>query len=333
MLPVAEVTMIERVLAHLAGHGVTEAVLSLGHQPDPFLTAFPDDRAGGVRVRYAIDPEPLDTAGAIRFAATVAGVDDTFVVVNGDVLTDLDLTALVSFHRRRQADATISLTRVADPSAFGVVPTEDDGKVVAFVEKPPRENAPTNLINAGTYVVETSVLERIPAGRSSIEREVFPALVPSGKLYALASPSYWLDAGTPATYLQAQLDYLDGKRGTPPAPKADERSEGVWTLGDPVLDGDLVAPALVGDAAFVEAGAVVERSVVGAGARVERGARVCGSVLLPGAAVRPGAVVEGSIVGERAVVAEGAEVTALTVVGGTATVEAGTRVSGGRVKA
>jgi NDP-sugar pyrophosphorylase family protein len=333
MLPVAEVTMIERVLAHLADHGVTEAVLSLGHQPDPFLTAFPDDRASGVALRYAIDPEPLDTAGAIRFAAASVGVDDTFVVVNGDVLTDLDLTGLMSFHRRRQAEATIALTRVADPSAFGVVPTAEDGRVVAFVEKPPRESAPTDLINAGTYVLEASVLERIPEGRSSIERQIFPAMVPSGRLYALASPAYWLDAGTPSTYLQAQLDYLDGRRGTPPAPKAQEHGEGVWTLGEPVLDGEVLAPALIGDAAFVGDGATVERSVVGTGARVEASATVRNSVLLPGAAVRPRAVVEGSILGERALVGEGAQLSELTVVAASAAVEPGARLTGGRVGA
>ena len=333
MLPVAEVTMIERVLAHLAEHGATEAVLSLGHQPDPFLTAFPEDRAAGVALRYAIDPEPLDTAGAIRFAAESAGVDDTFIVVNGDVLTDLDVTALISFHRRRGAEATIALTRVGDPSAFGVVPTEEDGRVIAFVEKPPRDSAPTDLINAGTYVLETSVLEHIPPNRSSIEREVFPALVPSGRLYAMASPAYWLDAGTPATYLQAQLDYLDGRRGAPPAPKAQERADGVWALGEPVLEGRVIAPALVGDAAFVDRSATVERSVVGAGARVEQRARVRNSVLLPGAAVRPGAAVDGSVLGERALVGEGAEVADLTVVGAAATVEAGTCVRGGRVRA
>jgi len=333
MLPVAEVTMIERVLAHLADHGVTEAVLSLGHQPDPFLTAFPEDRAAGVALRYAIDPEPLDTAGAIRFAATSAGVDEAFVVVNGDVLTDLDLTALLSFHRRRGAEATIALTRVADPSAFGVVATDDDGRVLEFVEKPPRESAPTDLINAGSYVLETTVLERIPEGRSSIERQIFPAMVPSGRVYALASPSYWLDAGTPATYLQAQMDYLDGRRGVPPTPKAQEHAEGVWVLGEPLLDGEVVAPALIGDAAFVEHGAVVERSVVGAGARVEGGARVRNSVLLPGAAVRPRAVVDGSILGERSLVGEGADVSGLTVIGGGAVVEPGTRLAGRSVRA
>ncbi len=178
MLPIVGVPMIERVLGHLALHGVDEAVLSLGYLPDAFMEAYPDGRAAGIRLIYAVEPEPLDTAGAVRFAATFAGIAETFVVVNGDVLTDLDLTSLVAFHRERRAEGTIALHPVADPSAFGVVPTDEEGRVTAFVEKPPRDEAPTNEINAGTYVLEASVLARIPeGGRVSIERETFPAMV------------------------------------------------------------------------------------------------------------------------------------------------------------
>ena len=185
MLPIVGVPMIERVLGHLARHGVDEAVLSLGYLPDAFMEAYPDGRAAGIRLFYAVEPEPLDTAGAVRFAATLAGIAETFVVVNGDVLTDLDLTSLVAFHRERRAEGTIALHPVADPSAFGVVPTDEEGRVTAFVEKPPRDEAPTNEINAGTYVLEASVLARIPeGGRVSIERETFPAMVRDRRLFA-----------------------------------------------------------------------------------------------------------------------------------------------------
>ncbi|MBV8236828.1 MAG: NDP-sugar synthase [Acidimicrobiia bacterium] len=332
MLPVAEVTIIERVLGHLAAHGVTDAVLSLGYQPDAFLSAFPDDRAAGVSLSYAIDPEPLDTAGAVGFAARSAGIDETFVVVNGDVLTDQDLTALVEFHRARSADATLALTRVDEPSAFGVVVVDDAGLVDAFVEKPAPGTAPSNLINAGTYVLEPSVLRRIPEGRSSIERLVFPALAAERCLYAAPSTAYWIDVGTPPTYLQAQLDLLDGVRGEPPAPGAEERGDGVWILGRPMVDGEVVAPALVGDAAYVADRARVQRSIVGAGARVERDAVVRDSVLLPGALVREGAVVDHSIVGERAVVGECARLSDLSVVAGSTTVDARQELAGARLR-
>ena len=181
MLPVVEQPMIERVVGHLADHGIDEAVLSLGYRPDAFINSYPSGSIDGVRLSYAVEPTPLDTAGAIRFAAAHAGVDETFVVVNGDVLTDSDISELIAFHRRSGAEATISLTPVDDPSSFGVVVTDDGGRVEAFIEKPPRDEVPTNLINAGTYVMEPSVLARIPSDRrASVERETFPALVEEG---------------------------------------------------------------------------------------------------------------------------------------------------------
>jgi NDP-sugar pyrophosphorylase family protein len=334
MLPVAEVPMIERVLAHLALHGVDEAVLSLGYRPDAFITAFPDGRCAGVKLTYAVEPEPLDTAGAIRFAAHHAGVTERFLAVNGDVLTDLDIGALVEFHEDRGAEATIHLTHVDDPARFGVVPTDDEGRVVAFVEKPAPGEAPSHNINAGTYLLETSVLDRIPAGRRvSIERETFPALVQARRLYARPDTSYWIDAGTPAQYLQAQLDLITGARSGPPAPGAVERDPGVWTLGAAVIDGSVSPPALIGDASYVEAGAQVERSIVGAGARVHDGAWVRSSVLLPGAVVRPGAVVERSVVGELAVVGERARLLGGSVLAGRATVAPDAELEGAKVEA
>jgi len=331
MLNIVEVTVIERVLEHLADHGVTEAVLSLGYQPDAFITAFPDDRAAGVALSYAIDPEPLDTAGAVGFSARAAGVEEAFVVVNGDVLTDQDLTALVAFHRARQAEATIALTRVADPSAFGVVACDENGCVQAFVEKPAPGTAPSNMINAGTYVLEPSVIDRIPEGRSSIERQVFPAMVADHRVFAWGSDAYWIDVGTPSTYLRAQLDLLDGVRGVAPAPDAVDHGRGVWTLGAPLVDGEVVGPSLIGDAAYVANGARVVRSVIGAGARVEGDAVVRDSVLLPGALVRGGAFVEHSVVGERAIVGEGSRLSDLTVVGGGTTVDAGQQLTAARL--
>jgi mannose-1-phosphate guanylyltransferase len=336
MLPIAEVPMIERVLGHLAHHGVDDVVLSMGYRPDAFLAAFPDDRCAGVKLTYAVEPEPLDTAGAIRFAATEAGIDDTFLVVNGDVLTDWDLGMLVAFHRDRHAEATIALTPVEDPSAFGVVPTDQDGRVIAFIEKPPRDEAPTNYINAGFYVLDRSVLDHIDAGRRvSIERETFPKLVEQGAIYALGSESYWIDTGTPAKFLQANFDYLAGLRGTDVLEhQAKQVHPGVWHNGaGPVVDGTVGAPSLIGDAAYVAPNATVAASVIGAGSRVEHGAVVVGSVILPGALVGPNAKVEGSIIGEGAIVSEGATVRDLSVVGGGTTIEANAVLDGERVPA
>lgn len=306
MLPIIHKPMIEHVLEHLATHGITDAVLSMGYRPDAFADAYPNGSCAGVAVHYAVEPEPLDTAGAIRFAALDAGISERFVVVNGDVLTDLDVNALIDFHEAHGAEGTIALHRVDDPSAFGVVPTDPQGRVEAFVEKPPRDEAPTDLINAGTYVLEASVLDRIAADRKvSIEREVFPAMVADGTLYAMDGHTYWIDTGTPAKYLQAQIDLLRGERG--------EKVQGVHP------------------GARIEEGAIVARSVVGAGAHVAAGAEVRGSILLPGCSVGPHAVVERAIVGPGATIGEGARVDDLAVLGDRAVVDAGLRVSGGSV--
>ena len=329
MLPVAEVAMIERVLAHLRAHGIDSVTLSMGYRPDAFLAAFPDDRCAGFHLDYAVEPEPLDTAGAIRFAARHAGVDGTFVVVNGDVLSAVDLGALADFHRSSGGEGTIALTPVDDPSSFGVVPTDDKGRVTAFVEKPPRDEAPTNLVNAGFYVLEADVVDRIPDGRRvNIERETFPAMAAQGALFAMASDSYWTDTGTPELYLGANLHFA-GDGDVPPAAGARRTGSGAWVLGGPVVDADVGPGSLVGDAAFVGKGSTVHRSVVGAGSRVEA-ATVEESVLLPGAVVRSGAVVRRSIVGPGAVVGAGAEVVGLSVIGEGAHVDGGSRLDGAR---
>jgi NDP-sugar pyrophosphorylase family protein len=333
LLPVAEVPMLERVLTHLGHHGVDEAVLSLGYRPDAFLAAYPDGEVGGVRLTYAVEPEPLDTGGAIGFAARHAAIDETFLVVNGDVLTDLDTSRLVAFHGARGAAATIHLTPVSDPSRFGVVPTDEDGRVLAFVEKP-TGMPPTNLINAGTYVLEPDVLVRLPAGRPmSVERETFPALAAAGLLYACATDDYWLDTGTPAAYLQANADVLDGTRPGVPVPGARCVTDGVWVRGEPRLAGTVEPSSLVCDDVNVAPGAVVIASVLGAQSTVLQRAHVEGSVLLPGAKVERDARVTASILGYRSVVGEGASLSATTVVGDDAVVPAGARLDGVRLPA
>jgi mannose-1-phosphate guanylyltransferase len=308
MLPIVDRPMIERVLHSLAEHGVDDAILSLGYRPDAFIEAYPDDMCAGVRLHYAVEGDPLDTAGAVRFAAEEGGVDSTFLVVNGDVLTDLDITALWDIHRERGAEGTIALTPVDDPSRYGVVPTDERGMVEAFIEKPPATEAPSNWINAGTYVLEPSVLGRIPGGRKvSIERETFPAMVIDGTLFAMQSDAYWVDAGTPATYLQVQLDLIDGVRGT------EERA--------------------ISSTAAVDPEAFVERSVIMDGASVGAGARVSASAVLPGATIEPGAVIDRSIVGPGASVGKGARLEALTVVGADTSIEPGSQWHDGRIPA
>ncbi len=332
VLPIVEVPMIERVLAYLEPHGVDEAVLSLGYLHGAFQNLFPDGMAGNVRLTYAVEPEPLDTAGAVGFAARYAGITERFLVVNGDILTDLDITAMLAFHEDRGAEATISLSKVEDPSSFGLVPIDERGKVSAFVEKPAAGAIGPSLINAGTYVLEPSVLDHIPEGqRISIERQVFPLLAAAGALYGFASDGYWTDTGTPLQYLRAQLDLVAGRRAGPPAPGARRGAAGVWTLGQADFGDSVQAPSLIGDGAWVAPDASVENSVIGAGCRLNHGARVLESVLLPGVEVGQGAVVSLSILGRGVSVGEGAEVAGLSVIGDGFHVEAGARLDGARL--
>ena len=272
MLPVGHEPMIARLIGRLARGGVTEVVLALGFKPEPFMEAFPDGRCGDVRLTYAVEPEPLDTAGAIRFAAEAGGIDDTFVVANGDVMTDLDVARLVAAHREKGAEATIHLIGVDDPSAFGVVDLADDGSIRQFVEKPEPGTEPSNLINAGTYVFEPSVLDRIPAGeRVSIERSTFPAISADGAMFGHATDDYWIDAGVPELYRAANLDLLGDLR-------VHESAEAF-------------APG-----AEVDPGATVSNTLVGSGARIGAGATVVDSVVLPNAVIGDRAQVESSLV-------------------------------------
>jgi mannose-1-phosphate guanylyltransferase len=272
MLTVGHRPMIALLIDRLARGGVTEVVLALGFRPEPFVEAFPDGEIDGVSVSYAVEPEPLDTGGAIRFAADFAGIDDTFVVANRDVITDHDVTARVAAHRRKSAEATIHLTGVDEPAAFGVVDLAQDGRVRRFVEKPAPGEEPSNLINAGTYVFEPSVLDRIePYRRVSIERDTFPDLVAAGRTFGLSTDDYWIDAGRPDLYRRANLDLLSERR-------THDRCEAV-------------APGAVLDPA-----ATVVNSIVVSGAEVRAGARVVDSVVLAGAVIGADASVDSSLV-------------------------------------
>ncbi len=287
MLPIVHRPMITRLADRLAAAGVTDLVLALGFRPEPFLEAFPDGRHGDLRVHYAVEPEPLDTAGAIAFAARAVGVDSTFVVANGDIITDLDVAALVDEHRRRGAAATIHLTPVDDPSAFGVVEYGDDGRVGRFVEKPAPGETDSRLINAGTYVLEPSVLELIAPGvRTSVERDTFPRLVAEGRLFALATEDYWLDTGRPELYLRANLDLIRGVRGeAPPAISPEATVDPEAMIIESVVERDVV----------VAANCTVTNSVLLPGARLDTGAEVESSIIA--GHVGAGAVVRGAVIG------------------------------------
>jgi mannose-1-phosphate guanylyltransferase len=299
-VPKPALTLVDRpflayMVEWLADHGVTEVVLACGFLPDVLREALGDGKRAGARIRYVAEPEPRGTAGAIRFAAEELGgdLDDRFLALNGDVLTDLDLTALLRAHEEHGARATLGLAPVEDSSAYGLVRTGEDGEVLEFTEKT-GEEAPGE-VNAGMYVLERSVLDLIPPGREvSIERDVFPRLVGEG-LFGLRLDGYWMDIGTPERYLQASWDILEGRvetRVTPNAP---------GLLVDPsarVAENATVGPRVVfGPGCRVEPGAQVLDSVLMEGCVVGEGARVTGSILAPRVEVAPGAELEDAVVG------------------------------------
>ena len=310
MLPLLDLPFVERQVDHLARAGVTTIVFSCGYRPREIEEYFGDGASRGLTMGYVVDPEPLGTAGAIANAAPLLHEGDVFVL-NGDILTDLDLAALVAHHRGLGAEATIALTPVDDPSAFGLVRTDADGRVTEFVEKPgPDELIPGEpyRINAGTYVLSASARDAIPQGQQvSIERDTFPLLAARGGVGALASDCYWRDIGTPASYLDAHLDVLHGRVGFITTPGE------AWTSPD----------------ADVDAGARIDPGAcIAPGASVAAGARVASAIVGEGASVGEGAVVDGAVVGRDVTIGPGATVTGLVVVGDGATIGAGATVHG-----
>jgi mannose-1-phosphate guanylyltransferase len=300
-VPKPAVTLVDRpflayAIEWLAAHGVTEVVLACGFLPGVLREALTDEEArAGVEITYVAEPEPLGTAGAIRFAADALGdrLEDRFLALNGDVLADLDLSALLRAHEQRGARATIGLHPVEDSSAYGLVRCDGEGKVLEFLEKT-GEPVPGE-INAGAYVLDRTVLDLVPAGQAvSIEREVFPRLVGEG-LCGLLLDGYWMDIGTPDRYLQASWDILENRVETRVKPTA----PGLLVDADAVIDEESsVGPrAVVSGGCRVERGAEVEDSVLLDGCTVGRDALVRGSILAPGAEVEPGAQLVNAVIG------------------------------------
>ncbi|MBI2684559.1 MAG: NDP-sugar synthase [Actinobacteria bacterium] len=326
MLTLVDRPFIQHQLDHLKRFGIRDVVFSCGYLPEAIRTAFGDGSDLGMRLAYVVDPVPLGTAGAIRNADGHLG-DETVLVLNGDILTDLDLDALVAAHRASAAEATVALTPVEDPSAFGLVRLRDDRSVDAFLEKPRREDLRPGepfFINAGTYVLEPSALARIPPGvATSIERVTFPAIAGEGGLFGFPSDAYWRDIGTHGSYLAAHHDVLDGSAVT-------DAPSGAAFVGDGATlhpSADVDATSTIGAGAHVGPGAVVRGSVVGAGARIARGARLEHAIVGHGARID-----EGGQLAPGAVVGDGARVGGGTFVAGVVPtderVQPGRRVAG-----
>lgn len=302
VVPLAGRPFIAFMIEWLRRHGVDEVILSCGFLARGIRRVLGDGAELGVRLRYLEEPRPLGTGGALRFAGEL--LEERFLMLNGDVLCDLDLTAQLAQHERTGARATLALVAVEDPSAYGLVRIREDHSVSEFLEKPSSDEIDTNLINAGAYVLERSLLEQMaPAGTNiSIERDVFPTLVDAG-LYGFPAEGYWLDIGTPERYLQGTFDILEGNVATSLGVPL-EQARGTLTDGAEI-HGRVVAPALLCPGASVAASAIVGgRVVLGRNVAIGAGAHIESSVLLAGTTVGAGSVISSSIVGSDCVIGE-----------------------------
>lgn len=303
LLPIANVRQLEHLIANLGNAGVTEVVLAIGFKPEPFFEAFPEGECAGIKLHYAVEPEPLDTAGAIAFAARDAGINNTFVVMNGDIMCDVDIAELVKFHKAHGAEGTLHLTPVEDPSQYGVVEVNEEGWVQRFVEKPAPGETDSRVINAGTYVLEPSVLDRMPVNQKlSIERVVFPAMVAEGVLAAMPTNDYWIDTGRPDTYLQSNLDLIDGTRS---------RILSSVGTNSVIAPSASITHSVIGENAVIGDGCVLIDSVVLPGATVGKRVRLERSLIM--GTVSDDASLTDCVIGEHAVIAAGAELTAQRV--------------------
>jgi len=295
VVPLVDRPFITYMLEWLRTHGVDDVILSCGFMAERVRAVLGDGSSLGIRLRYLEEPRPLGTGGALKFAEEL--LEQRFFMLNGDVLTDIDLTAQLEQHERTGARATIALIPAEDPSAYGLVRRNPDCSVKEFVEKPGPEQIDTNLVNAGAYIIEREVLDQMaPAGTQiSIEREVFPALVKRG-LFGYEASGYWLDIGTPQRYLQGTFDILEGNVTTEIGRQLS--AAGLALVSGAEIQGRVVAPALVAADCVVARRAIVGgRTVLGRGVTVGEGAHVESSVLLEGASVGERTAVTASIVG------------------------------------
>jgi mannose-1-phosphate guanylyltransferase len=312
VVPLVDRPFIAYMLEWLAGHGVDDVVMSCGFLATAVRNVLGDGSQYNVRLRFIEEPEPRGTAGALKYAEDL--LDERFLMLNGDVLTDIDLTAQLAQHEQTAAIGTLALVPVEDPTAYGLVRLHDDHSVEEFVEKPSADQIDTRLISAGAYVLERSILDLIPPDRNvSIEREIWPQLVGNG-LYGYAAEAYWLDIGTPERYLQGTFDILEGNVTTA---VADRLGPGYLSVGERVqAEGRIVPPALVDRGCEIAAGAHVGSLVVlGEGVRVGEGTTIERAVVLNGAEIGARCVLRDCIVAAGVRIGEASTVSGGAVLG------------------
>ena len=321
MVPVLNTPFLEHVIRYLNHHQVTEVVLALSHRQQTIEDYFEDGSQFGVKLRYSVEDMPLGTGGAVKNAEKY--LDETFLVLNGDIFTDLDITAMMELHRDRKAKVTISLTPVDDPTSYGLVETDARNKITRFLEKPQPSEVTTNMINAGIYILEPDVLTHMPPQVSfSFEHELFPSLLDKGEpVYAYPFTAYWIDIGAPEKYLQLHRDLLSGKSSRyilPTERLIGEQSHihptaqinGLVVIGnnchiEPKVK--LTGPVVIGSDCTIQSEAIIEDSVIWHDAQIGPGVVVKSCALANGCYLNADCIVEGSTLGDNVVIISGCQ--------------------------
>jgi len=323
MLPLMNRPFMYSFVSWLKSHGLTDIIFSTCYLPEVFSDYFGDGKIFGLNLNYISEKDPLGTCGAVR---NVIGRLDgkTFMVFNGDIMTSLDLSKMKAFHMEKNADITIALTPVEDPTAYGLVPIDSEGRVIEFLEKPGTDQVVTNLINAGTYIIEPNVLELAPEGqRYSFERGLFPLALSKGyRVYGYFYDSYWLDVGTPEKYIAVHHDIALGKiKYEFPYP---ERGEGIYT-GKNVKYSDkniVSGPVVIGDGTVIEPGAVIRPlSVIGNNCYIKQGAAISGAVIFDNCTVGRNSHITDSIISYNVRIGENVSIESLSVIGDNSRIE------------
>ena len=302
MVPVFNTPFLEHVIRYLSRHQIEDIILTQGRLSQPVESYFGDGSQFGVKLNYTLENDPLGTAGAVKNTEKYLG--ETFLVLNGDIFTNLDITAMIDFHRERKAKATIALTPVDDPTSYGLVDTDSEGRVIRFLEKPNWSQVTSNMINAGIYVLEPDTLTQIPSQtKFSFERELFPLLLEQGEpVYAYPSSAYWIDIGTPEKYLQLHRDLLSSK---------DRTNQYGLALDEEVLIGEqsyihpkaqIKGPVVIGSGCTILEDAVIEQSIIWHKVKIGRGVKLRNSIVANNCCLNADCIIEESVLGDNVTV-------------------------------
>jgi mannose-1-phosphate guanylyltransferase len=322
MVPVLNRPFFEHLVGYLKAHNIIDIVLAVGKSPEQIQDYFGDGSKLGVRIAYSIEDFPMGTAGAVKNAERF--LDDSFIVFNGDIFTDIDLSAMMRLHRENKAIASLALTPVEDPTIYGVVETDSQGRVKRFIEKPTWDKVTTNMINAGIYVLDPDILSHITSNAFSMfERDVFPPLLERGQaIYGYPFQDYWIDMGTPDKYLKLQHDLLRryvGDRGI----KFEDES---FIHSSAQIEG----PAIIGKACFIDRNAIIRGpAVLGTRCRVEEGAVIERVILWPDCQIGKGAKLRNCLIASRCYIGAESEILDGCILGDDVRIGKGSKLSNG----